>query len=223
LAHNQQVVGSNPTGATSREPGTTCVASPATLPLMTSSETQKFGAVFVGEKFQWYTSDKDGEPIEHEFRARSMMSFDDVITYKQLLAQHRLLGDRLIDQLKQRGAALDTDDDADDDEERWDEVQRLADLAVESERERYELLLQATLMLVHPPHADELRPLLEESNPADVAVLREWLVKKVIDRIPEQVEAAAGVDPTSPPQPSSSPSSTTGGEVSDETEPTSTG
>lgn len=176
--------------------------------------------VTVGEKFEWIDHENDGDAIIHEFRARAGIPFDDVLEWRRLQAKIRILAAKSIKNIQ---TSVGADDGSDlDDEDAWDSLQEAADKSVELGAQRHRLVVEAMLLCVHPPHVDQLRPMLERGDTIAVEQLAAWLTKQTIGRVVDEVEVGAKVDPTSPPPPSPSPSSTTGGEDSESKESTST-
>jgi hypothetical protein len=181
-----------------------------------------FGSNIVGKEFTWISHDVNGEPVEHQFRARASITFDDTLEYNAMTARMQLQGQRSVSRLTKFGKQVDKDDTSDDDAT-WEKLQEIADESVEQERERWASLLSQTLLLVHEPHVAKFRPLLEAGDPKVVRELRSWLIDEVMGPVQPDVEAAAAVDPTSPPPPSDSPSSPDGGADSDSKASNSTG
>ena len=182
-----------------------------------------FGAAIVGPSFEWSWIDENDEPRTRSFRAHASITFEESLEYRSLQASMITAAATQTGRLKALGERL-TEEEAQgrpmgDIQAELDESTRQTE---QHERDRWDKIISQTLLLVHPPHREDLRPLLEAGSPTQVYNLRQWLAEQVFPKIEREVEATAAVDPTLPPPPPSSASDTTGGDGSDATESSST-
>lgn len=163
----------------------------------------RFGVSFVGPTFVWaYAAPgDDGDLVmcERTFRAHPGLSFAEQLEYQRSLTM--LQATALLEQ-KKMTAVLEKIGELPDDADTTEELNKLADDVTAGEAQRWAMVIDQTVMLVTPADREEFRELISAGNAADVRVLKEWLVETVITRTKKEVEAVAGVDPTS--QPSSS-------------------
>lgn len=165
----------------------------------------RFGVAMVGPKFKWAWIEPDTtegadegalKVVEGEFHAHPGFGFDDQVVYQRIGA---LMQAKAVVEQRRVERTIDIVSKADEEgTDPMDALTALADEAVENEQQRWGLLIDQVLMLVAPIDQGRLRPHLEHANPADVRELRDHLVVKVINRAEKAVEAAGGVDPTSP-------------------------
>lgn len=163
----------------------------------------RFGVSFVGPTFVWAyaTPGDDGDLVikERTFRAHPGLSFDEQLTYQRSLTM--LQATALLEQ-KKMTAVLEKIGELPDDADTTEQLEQLADDVTAGEAQRWAMVIDQTVMLVTPADREEFRELISAGNAADVRALKEHLVETVITRTKTEVEAVAGVDPTS--QPSSS-------------------
>lgn len=188
-----------------------------------SPEIPSFGVSFVGKEFTWSHVTEDGQVVEDKFRARSGISFDEVLEFRTIQAELQMSSQMLSRTLNRRADALDgAEAEKRPIEEIQAELDELSRKTQDFERQRWERILDQTVVLVHPPHREGLRSLLAQSSFDNVIALRNWLSDEVLGRPEAQTEAVGGVDPTLPPPQPSSPSSETGGQDSEPEESSST-
>lgn len=184
-------------------------------PYPPTSQIAQFGVSIVGPKFRWAYIERVADSDETEvrvrvFRAHPGLSFEEQLAYQRsltLLQASAVIEQRTLEKVIEAIAEIPDDNPDEDhpadwvsaDDRRQDALNALADGTAVSERERWAIQLDQVLTLVAAVDRAEFRPLLEEANPADVRALKEHLVQLVINRVPAVVEAAAQVDPTSPP------------------------
>lgn len=163
----------------------------------------RFGVSFVGPTFVWaYAApDDDGELVicERTFRAHPGLSFDEQLAYQRSLTM--LQATAVLEQ-KRMTAVLEKIGEMPDDQDTTEQLEKLADDVTAGEAARWAMIIDQTVMLVTPADREEFRALISAGNAADVRALKDHLVDTVITRTKKEVEAVAGVDPTS--QPSSS-------------------
>jgi hypothetical protein len=161
----------------------------------------RFGVSFVGPSFLWAYTEKaeDSDELvvkERTFRAHPGLSFEEQLAYTRSLTM--LQATAVIEQrhLEKVVAAI---SELPDDTDPTEALEALADETAEGERKRWALQIDQVTMLVAPAEREAFRTIVSEANPADVRALKDHLVGIVVLRTPQIVEAAAGVDPTSPP------------------------
>jgi len=160
----------------------------------------RFGVSFVGPTFTWaYTEPNgDGELVvkEKDFRAHPGLSFDEQLVYQRsltMLQATAVLEQRRMTQVLEKIGDLPADQDS------TPELEKLADDVTAGESDRWAMLIDQLMMLIAPADREEFRPIVSRGNAADVRELKDYLVELVVNRTKKQVEAAAGVDPTSRP------------------------
>lgn len=167
------------------------------------SSIARFGVSIVGPKFSWawLETDEDGNQVvrERQFRANPGMSFQEQLAYQTSLSKFQAQAIMAMSKVENVVKVV---TDAGPDGDPMPRLMELADQTSQGEIERWEILLDQVLMLVAPADREELRPLLEHGNPHDVRELKKYLAELVIERVQDDVAAAARVDPTL--QPSSS-------------------
>lgn len=157
----------------------------------------RFGVTVV-QKFEWVSLDAEFNPVVTEARAHPGFSFDDQLDYQSSLAVMQAKAQVDVTQLTKRLDALQARLDAGEATEdevlaaTADETER----SLDDERERYKMVVQQTLMLIHPLDRALMEPLLLGGNSTDVRNLRNHLQEMVITRVQREVEAVGGVDPT---------------------------
>lgn len=168
-----------------------------------------FGAKSLGPSFEW-TWEEGGELKSRTYHARSSMTFEEILDYnarKTMVTGLSLSGMR---RLKQ--ALLDAG--ADDAKTVRDAINSAAEESAEREREQWDELCSMTAMMVVEGERTDLVDQLKRSTPTEVNELAAWLENRVINRVPEEVAAIAGVDPTLPTPPVESSSTDDSGPAS---------
>lgn len=158
----------------------------------------RFGKPANPRTFEWVVTDPDGTEQVRTFRGRPALPFEDAVEFNRLSSH--LVADAWFSRLdfNQKIRAIKDGDD-------YAVAKKLADDQAAEELGRWEMVLRQVELLVDGP---EFVQLLRDTKPDGVEVrkLRDWLEKAVIASITTEVEAAAGVDPTSPKSPDDSPS-----------------
>lgn len=158
----------------------------------------RFGVSVVGPKFVWTHLDDDYEPVDSEFRAHPGFSFEEQLDYQASLsmmqAQAQVDQQALIKRLDELQAKLVAGEVTEDEVIAGTLAE--TESSLDSERERFKMVVDQTLMLVHPKDREALEPLLAAGNSVDVRNLRAHLMDVVINRVKAEVEAVGGVDPT---------------------------
>lgn len=130
----------------------------------------------------------DGTVKQFEFQPVAGMSFTEVLAFN---SRRRAFLKKV--QVGQKALAAQLKDADGDDEEAMD---ALLDAHNEGEQERFAEQIQQLLILVDPDYHEAFEPILVDSHPNDVADLLEYLQKKVVTKTADEVQTAAGVDPS---------------------------
>lgn len=165
--------------------------------LRSAAMTRSFGAPVRGQSFEWTYLDDKGKEKTATFRAKPFLLFEDHLAYKAKQSRTAVLGqaafNRQIEALK--GIEIDGSDEA------MVKLDEVAAEALKGEDDRWNLIIELTLMLVDPEHHDEFEPLLRKTTLKAIGELRKWLEQVVIEHTIDEVEAVERVDPTSPEPP----------------------
>jgi hypothetical protein len=168
-----------------------------------------FGPPPKGRKFDWLILGDDDEQTTRTFRARSHLTFDEQLEYN---ARKTMMTAEGAYAKRRRDAQLKEIDD--DDPDALEKLAAYGTDARDFESQRYDQLVEMTLLLVDADDVDELRPLLEGADIQALQALRAWLEAAVIARTVKEVEEVAHVDPTLQPALSGSSDSPTSGDPS---------
>lgn len=176
-----------------------CVATGDTVPGM--AEGRQYGKR-QRNAFTWYWEDTDGGEHEQVFHAKRQLSFEElveydtqrVITNTEVSHDARVTVQKLVDLEAAQEETVD-----------FEAVGKWLRERAEGQTGQWDVAVDNILLLVIEAERDSLRPLLIAGDPRDVSQLRADLEEVVLGRVKQEVQVAAGVDPTLPTPPSDSP------------------
>ena len=171
------------------------------------SSVARFGVSLTGPRFEWsWLARPDDAPedskelavVTRAFRAHPGISFEEFADYQ---AQSSMLQAGAAQAQRELARVVNEimKDEATSEHDKVTALDGVARATVESERVRWEVIVDQTLMLVAPADREQLRPLLLGGNPTDVRALKEHLEDVVINRAVVETEVVGQVDPTSQP------------------------